>query len=42
MSKTLFKIANYEDCPVCKGSGEVNKKICPSCDGHGFVAIHWQ
>lgn len=35
----LKDLASYEDCPVCKGSGNVNGNPCEKCDGEGEFAI---
>jgi DnaJ-class molecular chaperone len=32
-----FSIQSTEECPQCKGTGEVGGKICPNCNGQGSL-----
>lgn len=29
----------FEECPICSGTGWLNERRCPTCAGHGTVAI---
>ncbi|MBO0795223.1 MAG: J domain-containing protein, partial [Ktedonobacteraceae bacterium] len=32
-----FNIQSTEECPTCKGTGEVGNRVCPTCNGQGTV-----
>jgi DnaJ-class molecular chaperone len=32
-----FNIQSTEECPTCKGTGEVSGKVCSTCGGQGMV-----
>jgi DnaJ-class molecular chaperone len=36
-SKRIEKVANYEKCTKCKGSGRIGNNICSKCQGYAHL-----
>lgn len=32
-------MSHAEICPICKGTGKLEKRICHGCDGKGWVTV---
>lgn len=39
MAFNMDKIADWDDCPVCDGTGRVNGQVCDNCNGLSMILV---